>query len=383
MKPILYILGFGLIFALSSCEPDSMTIFEYGSDGLGFVPGGDGASPLPDSSGLITAGEWNDLRNWSFWLDLLELDDYNSFADHWHLYTHRRISVEVHTQNIPHQDVLVQLRSGNRILWQSRTNNKGVAELFVNPFYPEAEASNRSFWISGEEASQMPSFFEGEPIRIALDEDPAIPTKVDIMFIVEATGSMAEEIEFLKDDLQSIVAKIQSDQGNQNVRTGAVFYRDINEEYLTRSSDLTTDLASTVDFVQAQSAQGGYGKNEAVHSALRDALKLSWSSFARARLAFLILDAPPHNNSDVIIDLHRASEGMAQRGITLIPITTSGVDKNTEFLFRKMAILTNGTYVFTTDHSGIDYWDIEASVGDYEVEYLNDLLVRLIREYTE
>jgi len=43
---------------------------------------------------------------------------------------------------------------------------------------------------------------------------------------------------------------------------------------------------------------------------------------------------------------------------------------------------TNGTYVFITDDSGIGEDHIEATVGDYEIKTLNDLIVRLITKYT-
>ena len=48
-----------------------------------------------------------------------------------------------------------------------------------------------------------------------------------------------------------------------------------------------------------------------------------------------------------------------------------------------MAITTNGTYVFITDDSGIGESHLQASVGDYQVELLNDLMVRLINKYAE
>jgi hypothetical protein len=48
---------------------------------------------------------------------------------------------------------------------------------------------------------------------------------------------------------------------------------------------------------------------------------------------------------------------------------------------RSFALLTNGTYVFITDHSGIGNSHLVPTIGDYEVEKLNDLLVRLVGEY--
>ncbi len=70
-------------------------------------------------------------------------------------------------------------------------------------------------------------------------------------------------------------------------------------------------------------------------------------------------------------------------GIRIIPIASSGVDKETEFLLRFMAINTNGTYTFLTNHSGIGNSHITPTIGQYQVEQLNDLMVRLIDEYVE
>jgi hypothetical protein len=50
---------------------------------------------------------------------------------------------------------------------------------------------------------------------------------------------------------------------------------------------------------------------------------------------------------------------------------------------RFFSISTNSTYVFITNHSGIGENHIEASVGKYQVEFLNNLMVRLINKYAE
>ena len=87
-----------------------------------------------------------------------------------------------------------------------------------------------------------------------------------------------------------------------------------------------------------------------MEKALQD---LSWEEGNYARLAFLLLDAPPHHNQEVMESIRKSIETYAANGIKLIPIAASGVDKNTEFLLRLMAIFTDGTYVFITNHSGI------------------------------
>ena len=70
-----------------------------------------------------------------------------------------------------------------------------------------------------------------------------------------------------------------------------------------------------------------------------------------------------------------------QKGIRIIPVSASGIDWETEFLLRFLQISTNGTYVFITDHSGIGNAHFTPSVGNYQVEYLNNLMVRLIAKY--
>ena len=59
------------------------------------------------------------------------------------------------------------------------------------------------------------------------------------------------------------------------------------------------------------------------------------------------------------------------------------MDKNTEFMLRFFSIPTGGTYVFITNDSGVGNDHIAATVGEYQVEHLNDLMVRLINKYTE
>ena len=73
----------------------------------------------------------------------------------------------------------------------------------------------------------------------------------------------------------------------------------------------------------------------------------------------------------------------AEKGIKIIPVTASGINRSTEYLMKTMALATTGTYVFITDDSGIGHSHLKPKNKDYEVEKLNDLLVRLIGKYTD
>ena len=95
----------------------------------------------------------------------------------------------------------------------------------------------------------------------------------------------------------------------------------------------------------------------------------------------MVLDAPPHNTSSIRESLASSITDAINKGIRIIPVASSGVDKSTEFLLRTFAMTTGGTYTFLTDHSGIGGSHIEPTIGSYDVENLNDLLVRIINEY--
>ena len=97
----------------------------------------------------------------------------------------------------------------------------------------------------------------------------------------------------------------------------------------------------------------------------------------------MLLDAPPHKRNDVIESLQFSIPRYASHGIRIIPVAASGIDKQTESFLRFTAISTDGTYVFLTNHSGVGGDHIEATVGDYEVELLNELIVRLINQYAQ
>jgi hypothetical protein len=153
---------------------------------------------------------------------------------------------------------------------------------------------------------------------------------------------------------------------------------------VTKVSNFTSDVSTTNSFINKQNAGGGGDFPEAVHTALDSSLgELQWSDGARTKILFMLLDAPPHYEPDIVNSLHASVAKAMAMGVRIIPIVASGIDKETEFLMRFFAISTGGTYVFITNHSGVGNTHLEPSVGEYDVEKLNDLIVRLINKYSE
>lgn len=358
---------------------------------------GEGGQGGNTQAGIVTAGEWSDLKNWSFWSGQMLAGEYAEKSDYWNFYTNNRIAIRVTDKNgkvVAGAPVKLSRKTddGESTLWETVTDNHGQAECWVGLYQKEtASPQNMSVSIDGQVMKQAPiictwdSLQQQQPINnYVITPKTTVKSSADIAFVVDATGSMGDEIEFLKNDLVDIIGKASAIRPDITMRTAALFYRDEGDEYVTRHADFTDNLSSTAEFVNNQRADGGGDYPEAVHTALEKMLQnLSWNAKARTRLAFLILDAPAHYEQGIISSLQQSVKTCAKMGIRLIPVAASGVDKNTEFMLRFFAITTGGTYVFITDDSGVGYSHIKASVGDYKVEQLNNLIIRLIDYYTE
>ncbi len=337
-------------------------------------------------AGLITAGEWNDLSNWDFWDNLLNGQDYSQMPSYWGIYTNERISVQVSNESDPVVNTKVELLRNGAVVWKTKTDNMGYAELWIGLYQKEesVDVSELALKVNNEILNQELVLIEYGTNTVNINTINDGSNRVEISFIVDATGSMGDEMEFLKADLKNVIASVKSDDSNLEIYTSTVFYRDEGDEYVIRKSDFTNELSSTLDFINKQNAGGGGDFPEAVHTALNTAIsELQWSDAAKTRIAFLLLDAPPHYTPEIKESLHNSLSKAAEKGIKIIPISASGIDKETEFLMRFFSIATNGTYVFITNDSGIGNEHLEASVGEYEIEYLNDLMIRLIKKYSE
>ncbi|MGL4632347.1 MAG: vWA domain-containing protein [Leadbetterella sp.] len=343
--------------------------------------------PSQTKPGLITAGEWNDLENWSFWNTLLEKQDYSSMQSNWSFFNTKRVSVKlVGEDSKPVIDASVKLKRNGIIIYSARSDNKGQVELWVDLFENSKTTDYAQLVLDVNNGSKIVSTVKSfkEGVNTIVVPNSKVDNKIELSFVVDATGSMGDELEYLKTELNDVISKVKTANPQVSLSTSSVFYRDQGDEYLTRVSNFTNTNATTINFIKNQSAGGGGDFPEAVHSALEKAVnELQWSTSAKARLLFLVLDAPPHENSSIMSSIQKTIIKASEKGIKVIPITASGIDKKTEFLMRFMSISTNGTYVFITDHSGIGNSHLEPSIGKYEVEFLNDLMVRLINKYVK
>ena len=334
------------------------------------------------SAGMLTAGEVNDFAKWNLW-PMVRDSILGEFIDEWKIAPRERYTVQVVTKKggypIASQDVSLIDGNGNT-LFQAVTDNTGKAELWGELIKNEKLKIKNDLRIRvGDYVAEAQSWQ-----TVVLDEPCDVSDAVDVMFVFDATGSMGDELRYLQAEMRDVIARAKEATGGLEIRTGAVVYRDHHyDEYLTRISRLTDDISVTQQFIDRQEANGGGDYPEAVPEALMAALNSGgFNSNARARIVFLVLDAPCHQDSATIALLHEQILNAAAMGVRIVPVVCSGLGKSGEYLMRSIALTTNGTSFFLTDDSGIGHTHLKPATDSLKVEHLNDMLVRTIVEFS-
>src|SRR5499433_2390964 len=142
---------------------------------------------------------------------------------------------------------------------------------------------------------------------------------VDVVFVLDTTGSMGPLIEGAKRKIWSIATAIIDCTPDADIRMGLVAYRDIGDIYVTKKFDLTTDIQGLYADLLKLRAEGGGDWPESVNEALWVATtKLSWSYGQNTtRIMFLVGDAPPHMDYPQDMKYPDVMRLARQKGITV------------------------------------------------------------------
>lgn len=347
-----------------------------------------GSSNIPNDIGvgLLTAGVWNDNDNWGFFTNLVKTGTitFPSYCTP----TTNRLKVELkNNSNEVIKNAKVELIStDDNVVWTSITDKNGIAYLFFNDttsvdtITVTNNGNSQDFDITLEEHQSDTQDSIGtisQEVQLTIDDSSTDYKKMEIMFIVDTTGSMGDEMLFLQSEFTGIAKEI----GTQDTTYSVNFYRDTGDEYVTKCFDFTDNIAELQTILNSQSAEGGGDEPEAVAQILDETIVQKQWSDDTVKLAFLIFDAPPHD--DTKDTLENAMKIASEKGIRLIPVVSSNTNRDTEIFARTLSIATNGTYVFLTSDSGIGGEHLEPIIGDYKVEKLYDIIIRIINDYRQ
>ena len=170
--------------------------------------------------------------------------------------------------------------------------------------------------------------------------------RVDLVFVLDTTGSMGGLIEAAKDKIWSIATTMARAQPAPEIRIGLVAYRDRGDQYVTQVFDLTTDLDSMYAHLMEFKADGGGDGPEAVNQALQEAVeRMSWNTQASTyKAVFLVGDAPPHMDYQDDVKYPATLALATQRGIVVNTIQC-GNDSSATQPWAQIAALGAGDFL--------------------------------------
>lgn len=193
--------------------------------------------------------------------------------------------------------------------------------------------------------------------------------RIEVVFVLDTTGSMGGLIEGAKQKIWSIASEIARGQPTPVLEVGLVAYRDRGDEYVTKKFALTRDLDAMFVHLQKLRADGGGDTPEHVGRALGEAVsQMAWNQDAKVmKLIYLVGDAPPHDDyrdgwNSVVWAKHAAEKGITVHAIRC------GDDSDTSRSFTRIASAASGSFITIGQTGGMV---ATASPYDAELKKLN------------
>jgi hypothetical protein len=177
---------------------------------------------------------------------------------------------------------------------------------------------------------------------------PSASGPVDLVFAIDTTGSMGDDIDSVKAQTSTILSLLKG--SSSSARAGLVLYKDEGDVYVTKvASPLTTDLDSVNSAIQSITVDGGGDTPEAVNSGLIAAIGEDWRPGVK-KAVILLGDAPGHNpepgSGYTIADVGVAAEAVDPA--IVFPIATAP-DPDAIAYFKQLADVTGGTQFTVSD----------------------------------
>jgi len=296
----------------------------------------------------------------------------------------RRIRFRViDARGMPVDDAAITV-AGDGVVLVGRTRADGYWDLFPSEQAPALAGPVRVYVQVGSlvrvASLDLPAQGDSRDIHIRFpDVSSSGPTRLDLAFLIDVTGSMGDELTYVTEEVAGIVERVRSAMPQVQVRVAATLYRDRGDSVPLQQVPFTADALQLAGQLGLVSAGGGGDYPEDMNAGLAAALTtLDWTEAPAVRVLVLIADAPPQPYLDSAYTYHDALADASARGIRILPVAASGSDRTVEYLLRAMGAFTGTPYVYLTDDSGIGNPHMEADTDRISVEMFSDLLTRLV-----
>lgn len=331
----------------------------------------------------VRAGEWDDNANFREFSRYLQKKRAEVTFHPIALESRRFVVVsDAGGKGVPNCSVQVVDKRGRKV--ELTTQASGRAVLFPRAEGLRGTQLELRASCQGQQATARADLDEPDGVvKLSLAKQRALPAErtVDVVFVLDTTGSMSEEISALKGTIREVVASLR--RQNARPRLGLVEYKDVTDSYVTRLHQMTTDVDGFTERVASLEASGGGDTPEHVNAGLRVAVdQIRWNPESVARLAFLIGDAPPQLGYQQDVSYTASIKAASHKGIQIFTIAASGMDDLGQVVWRQIAQYTGGTNMFVlrggAGPQSTGAGDAERSCGGTHKNYSSGNLAELI-----
>ncbi len=345
------------------------------------------SAPVPEASGL-KAGYADDNKQYNFFIQFLE--KYKKDVTSFPIAIEERIVLRVKDgrgKSIPNARVSVR-DAKKKLLVEGRTYADGTFLFFPSEYDKKIETYH-AIVTTGQQSKDITFPRKGKrEIEIVWDGERQAMTRIplDLLFVMDTTGSMGEEIARLKSTIEIINMNLASMAAKPRIRFGMVLYRDQGDDYVTKVIPFTDNLDAFRTELDKVEAGGGGDGPEDLQSALKDAIgAVKWNSDG-IRLAFVITDAPAHLNYNQDYTYVSAAHDARKQAIKIFTVGTGGLDISGEYILRQVSQYTYARYIFLTyGERGESEGGKEGSVShhtgtNFQTDKLETIIIRFARE---
>jgi len=283
----------------------------------------------------------------------------------------------------------VSVRSGGKLLEEGRTLADGSFLLFPRSLKDTTARRYDLEFVHEAGTVSIPVDRDGPratTIRLA-GPRPAGNLVVDLLFVLDVTGSMQAQIDQLKNAISILQMNLSSMPQRPVLRFGLVQYQDRDDEFRVRRIPFTSDAAVFSQALAAVRSGDGGDTPEDLQSALDTALhQMRWSPEG-IRLGFVVTDAMSHLDYGQTFTYVDAAHEARRRGIKFHTVGCGSLGIDGEALLRQIAQATSGKYVFLTRNgeSGESDGGTPGSVShhtgsNWTSERLETAMLRLARD---
>ncbi len=346
-----------------------------------------GRGPAAPASSGLKAGYADDNKQFGYFVNFL--DKFGPQVQHVPINVNERIILRVKDKNgksIANADVSVY--ADNKQLCEGKTYADG-SFLFFPSEYDKKHKKYRAVVSYGQKTREVNLDRQGvREVGVAFDTARAEYKNVplDIVFIMDTTGSMGEEINRLKNTIEIINLNLAALSTKPRIRFGMVLYKDRGDEYVTKVVQLTEDLDRFRADLEKVSAGGGGDEPEDLQAALMDTVnKMKWGKEG-IRLCFIITDAPPQLYGDQKYKYDDAVRDARKNAIKIFSVGTGGLNLMGEYILRQISQYTYAKYIFLTyGERGESEGGGEGSVShhtgaNFQTDKLETIIIRFAKE---